>query len=88
MGREEAKVHDRNIIETKNKKMKRFYLTLFVGLLTAVSSMAGVTVLSSDDGTSVTIAVEGDAGQIGQANGYESIDMAVLPCHKIVNRAT
>jgi len=75
MGREEAKVHDRNIIETKNKKMKRFYLTLFVGLLTAVSSMAGVTVLSSDDGTSVTIAVEGDAGQIGQAaaetwNGY------------------
>jgi len=79
MGREEAKAHDRNIIETKNKKMKRFYLTLFVGLLTAVSSMAGVTVLSSDDGTSVTIAVEGDAGQIGQAaaevwNGYVFTD--------------
>lgn len=75
MGREEAKAHDRNIIETKNKKMKRFYLTLFVGLLTAVSSMAGVTVTSNDGEMSVTIAVEGDAGQIGQAaaetwNGY------------------
>lgn len=45
--------------------MRKFYFSLLVGLLTAVTSRADVAVTSSDDGMSVTIAVTGDAGQIG-----------------------
>jgi len=62
--------------------MRKFYFSLLVGLLTAVTSRADVAVTSSDDGKSVTIAVTGDAGQIGTTttlygNPYSSFTEAI-----------